>query len=408
MPAQPAASALPVASALPPGLVLRTSRPEDVEQVGELLADRGETDDALDHRLVVEDPDLGLEACAVVVAGDRVVATATLLDEEVRVAGVTLPAGQVELVAVAEDHEHQGLARALMGWAHERSAARGHLLQVMIGIPYFYRRFGYEYAIEMAAARPVAAPAGQPAGTLRRAEVSDLPALAALQAAAQAVVDVAVPHPAARWRALLGQTASTTWVLERDGDVVASARVREDDEERLVAEAAATDDTAARDLLAALAAGRDVPLRVVHRPGTVTGAAWEPVLGPADDGAELYYVRLPDPAPVLDALRPVLAARVGDLSLLGDQLLVSTFGAQYTLPVRDGALGPVEVGGPLQSPGELRGFGVAPDRLAALLLGGQGFEGLRRTHPDVYGPRALGPLLFPPMTADVLSYYLPW
>ena len=146
--------------------------PADLDQIGALLTERGDEHDAVDHRLVVEDPDLGWAACAVVVDGARVVATATLLDEvRVRVGDVVLPAGQVELVAVAASHEHRGLARALMDWAHRRSAARGHVLQVMIGIPYFYRRFGYEYAIDIPPARELVercVPGLGAAGTERR------------------------------------------------------------------------------------------------------------------------------------------------------------------------------------------------------------------------------------------------
>ena len=84
---------------LPGGLLLRPCRPGDVAQVGALLAERGDRTDAEDHRLVVEDPDAGPDACAVVVDGDRVVSTATLLDETVRVGDVVLPAARVELVA---------------------------------------------------------------------------------------------------------------------------------------------------------------------------------------------------------------------------------------------------------------------------------------------------------------------
>ncbi|RSS99110.1 GNAT family N-acetyltransferase, partial [Streptomyces sp. WAC05950] len=137
------------AVSLPGGLVLRQARPADLDQIGALLSARGEPDDAVDHRLVVTDPDAGLSACAVVVDGDRVVSTATLLDEEVHIGGIRLPAGQVELVATESEYEGRGLVRALMNWAHERSAASGHLVQAMIGIPYFYRLFGYEYAIDV-------------------------------------------------------------------------------------------------------------------------------------------------------------------------------------------------------------------------------------------------------------------
>ncbi|MFB7170996.1 GNAT family N-acetyltransferase [Streptomyces sp. NPDC056254] len=158
-------------AAVPPagGLVLRPARPTDLDQIGALLTARGEPDDAVDHRLVVTDPDAGLSACTVVVDGDRVVSTATLLDEELCIGGIRLPAGQVELVATDAEYEGRGLVRALMDWAHARSAARGHLVQAMIGIPYFYRLFGYEYAIDITAG----AGRGHPAA---RRRVRDAPA----------------------------------------------------------------------------------------------------------------------------------------------------------------------------------------------------------------------------------------
>lgn len=401
---------------LPDGLVLRTARPADVDRIGALLADRGADVDALDHRLAVQDPDLGYAACAVVVDGERVVSTALLLDETVRIGDVVVPAGQVELVATDREYEGRGLVRALMGWAHERSAQRGHLLQVMIGIPYFYRLFGYEYAVDMPRARTLqtadddAPPSGP---SLRRATPGDLPALAALQDAAQSAYDVAMPHPPARRRWLLEHDASTTWALERGGAVVGSVRTTPPDGGTvLVAEPAATDADAADLLLGAVVARfPHVTPRVVHRPLTVTGAAWEARLGPADELAEQYYVRVERPEALLDALRPVLTARLRAAGLDRREVVLSTFGRHYRMTVADdGALGPVVVGGPMQDPGAHRAAGVAPTSLADLLLGQRGMHGLARRHPDVYpGPDAeLFEALFPPLTADLLTYYLPW
>lgn len=406
---------------LPDGLELRTARPSDLDQIGALLVERGEEPDALDHRLVVEGG-LGWDACAVVVHGHRVVSTATLLDETVRVGDVVLPAGQVELVATDTAYEGRGLVRALMGWAHDRSRDRGHLLQVMIGIPYFYRLFGYEYAIDIPKARalrdvPTAAsdgsdaPAGRtvPTGAvLRTATTADVPALVALQDAAQAPYDVAVPHPEKRWRWLLAHEGSTTRVLERDGEVVASARTGPPDDGMLVAEAAAVDAAAAHDLLDALR-GLGEPLTIVHRPLTVPGRAWADLLEPGGADATQYYVRLERPELVLDALRPVLTKRLRAAGL-GRDVVISTFGRHYRLPwTADAGLGLVEVGGPMQAPGVAGGAGVAPDRLPALLLGQLGIEGLERLHPDVYASDAdFFGALFPPLTADLLTYYLPW
>ncbi|GII05182.1 GNAT family N-acetyltransferase [Planobispora takensis] len=402
-------------TALADGLILRQARPADLEQIGALLAERGEPADALDHRLVMTDPDAGWPSCAVVADGDRIVSTATLLDEEVRVAGVRFPAGQVELVATDREYEGRGLVRALMGWAHERSAARGHVVQVMIGIPYFYRLFGYAYAVDIPPTPVVrAVPDGDGIPALRAARPSDLPAVAALQEAAQSRFDVAVPHSAARLRWLLAHEASSSWVVERGGEVVATGRTTPPDDGILLADAAARDEAAARELLrgvAALAPGEQV--RVVERAGTVTAAAWrEFVPDEPRTQAEQYYVRIPDAVALLERLRPVLWHRLASAGIdrTGRDVVVSTFGAHYRIPVHADGLGPVTAGGPMQGPGAEGGAGVAPDYLPALLFGPHGITGLTRIRPDVYpGPDAeLFEALFPPLTADVLSYYLPY
>ncbi|MFD5921234.1 GNAT family N-acetyltransferase [Kitasatospora sp. NPDC058201] len=403
-----------VSVSLADGLVLREAGPADLEQIGALLTERGEPGDALDHRLVVDDPDAGYPSCAVVVDGDRVVSTATLLDEEVRIGSVRLPAGQVELVATDSAYEGRGLVRALMRWAHDRSAARGHLVQVMIGIPYFYRLFGYEYAIDIPRTQAVRSlPTGEGAPLLRAAGPADIPAVTALQDAAQAGFDVAVAHPEARWRWLLEHDASSLRVLERAGSVAAVGRITPPGEQMLLAEAAAVDEAAARELLRAAAAL--VPeggLRVVHRAGTVTAAAWQEFL---DDGprrtAEQYYVRIPDVAVLLDRLRPLFWERLAAAGVdrVGRDVVISTFGAHYRIPVLADGLGEVVTGGPMQGPGLAKGAGVAPDQLPALLFGPHGIEGLARIRPDVYGTdEELFPVLFPPLTADFLSYYLPY
>lgn len=401
-----------MSTTLPDGLTLREARPTDLDQIAQLLAERGDDADALDHRLVVSDPDAGWSGCAVVVDGDRVVSTATLLDEEIRLGGVTLPAGQVELVATHRDYEGRGLVRALMGWAHQRSAQRGHVLQVMIGIPYFYRLFGYEYAIDIPTARSLTgALPGGPSTGLRPARPEDIPALDALQDAAQATADVTMPHSTPCWRWLLARDGSHTWVVERGGAVVATGRSTPPEEGVLLAEAAALDVPAALDLLrgvVALAEGGDV--KVAERPGTVADQAWSHLLTGERRLAEQYYVRIPDPAALLTRLAPVLWHRLSCSGLDRQAIVISTFGAHYRIPVTEGGLGDVTAGGTMQAPGSAGGAGVAPDHLGALLLGPHGMAGLSRLFPDVYPGRdpELFECLFPPLTADFLTFYLPY
>jgi len=233
-------------TALAEGLALRSARPSDLDQIGALLTARGEAADAEDHVLVMADSDGGWDSCAVVADGARIVSTLTLLDEQLRVAipgtdrVVAVPAGQVELVATDRNYEGQGLVRALMAWAHERSAGRGHVVQLMVGIPYFYRLFGYSYAIDVQPDQTVPNPLTLADGsTVRAAGAADLPTLAALQDGAQAASDVRMPHSAACWQWLQARSASELWAVERDGRVVATGRTYTADEGGELSEVAA-------------------------------------------------------------------------------------------------------------------------------------------------------------------------
>ncbi|WP_433273171.1 GNAT family N-acetyltransferase [Actinosynnema sp. CS-041913] len=408
------------------GLVLRPAEPRDLEQIGALLADRGEPEDAVDHRLVVEDPDAGWESCAVVVDGDRVVSTATLLDETLVLNGVEIPAGQVELVATDRNYEGRGLVRALMDWAHERSAARGQLVNVMLGIPYFYRLFGYTYAIPVAPVRPVVGtPPTSPdtvreatvreaavreatvrEATVREATLDDIPALARLQHAEQARADLWMPHSTPLWRWLIARDGSTQWLVERDGLPVGTGRSTPPDEGVRLCEVAAVDAAAAHALLAHTGA-----TTANERPGTVAGDALEPFLGPPPEDANSYYVRINDPLALLEHLRPVFGRRLAE-SPFADaegEAVVSFYRSHVRLPYRAGEVGPVVAGGTMQAPGAAGGAGVAPDLLASLLFGPQGLRGLTAGFPDVYpGPNAdLMHTLFPPVRGDLMTFYLP-
>ena len=400
--------------------MLRTGEPADGDQIATLLTERGEAADAVDHRLVVDDPDAGWRSCGVVVDGDRVVSTAMLLDETLVLDGVEIPAGQVELVATDREYEGRGLARALMGWAHELSASRGHLAQVMIGIPYFYRQFGYQYAIVLPQSREVrVVPPPPDENLVRAAHLDDIPAMADLQDAAQKAYDLRMPHSPACWRWLVLRDGSTQLLVERAGSPVATGRVTPpEDGEVWLGEVAAADPDAARALLAhaATIAGADAlrgneRLRVKERRGSLGGDVLEEYLAPPPRQAARYYIRVGDAVALLDHLRPVLSARLAASGFTDDsgEIVLSFFRHHVRLAHTKGRVEKVRPGGPMQAPGSVGGAGVAPDLIGPLLFGPYGMAGLAERHPDVYpGPNeALMHALFPPVRADLLTFYLP-
>jgi hypothetical protein len=116
-----------------------------------------------------------------------------------------------------------------------------------------------------------------------------------------------------------------------------------------------------------------------------------------------------DPAALVAHLRPVLSARLAAAGRTEDgTALVSFFRTHIRFPIIGGQVGPVTTGGTMQAPAAAGGAAVAPDLVAPLLFGPDGIDGLARRHPDVYtGPDAhLMRALFPPVRADILTFYL--
>ena len=113
----------------------------------------------------------------VVDANEQVVAGAILMHQPMDYAGIHLTLGRPESVASAEHVRHKGFVRHIFRLLHAKSEARGDHVQGITGIPYFYRKFGYEYGIdaEAYATIPFATLPAKPPHevTVRRAHVNE-------------------------------------------------------------------------------------------------------------------------------------------------------------------------------------------------------------------------------------------
>jgi predicted N-acetyltransferase YhbS len=389
------------------GAVVRGATEADLPEMLTLEAEREGEDDAVDLKLVAETPG-GIESMSVVELDGRVVSMATLLDESLTVGGTTLPAGQIEMVATARYAEGRGYVRALMQRSHELSARRGHVVQVMIGIPNFYRQFGYSYSVKMHPWATVVPQSVDQVGlSTMDASHNDLPDCQRLQRDAQSQFDVTMPHSDDCWRWLLQHTSSRQ-VLARDsqGRAQALARVYDDGEGHVdVGEIASSSEEATNALLAhALrSAGESGAVRVNVRPH-VPGLS-----GQATDveRTEWYYLRIPEPASLLHAMAPTLLARLSAAERPDGEALISFFRRHVRLTWASDAM-TVTTGGPLQAPVSAGGSGIPSDAFGSLLFG-DGAAALEDRFPDAHlGRQAdLMNILFPPQTADLLTFYLP-
>jgi GNAT superfamily N-acetyltransferase len=96
--------------------------------------------------------------------------------------GIPFRFGRPEIVATDPAYRNRGLVRALFEVIHARSEAEGHLAEAITGIRYFYRQFGYEYALDLGGRSitylsliPQAEEGVQEPYTLRDATEEDIP-----------------------------------------------------------------------------------------------------------------------------------------------------------------------------------------------------------------------------------------
>lgn len=144
------------------GLVLRLATPADTEALAvfnaRLLA-HGPEGPILDYwtrALMSGRHPTTIPADFVVVEDTRTaqIVSATVLMRAVwKYEDIPFPVGRPELVATDPAYRRRGLVRVVFGAIHELSAAYGHLVQGITGISWFYRQFGYEYALSLGGSR---------------------------------------------------------------------------------------------------------------------------------------------------------------------------------------------------------------------------------------------------------------
>ena len=172
------------------GLILRRSTPADTEKLAKFNveihkdADVGEwVRDLMSGKhptfgvgdfTIVENPETG-----------EIVSSMNLIDQTWTYAGIPFKVGRPELVGTLPAYRNRGLVRQQFEVIHTWSKQRGQVVQAITGIPYYYRLFGYELAMDLDGGRMAyastlpRAKAGQPqAYRLRPAVEADIPFMA--------------------------------------------------------------------------------------------------------------------------------------------------------------------------------------------------------------------------------------
>jgi len=201
------------------GLVLRWSTGADADRLADFygLVFRDNEQQPLNARVMAWTRDLisgrhpliGQDGFALVeqTATGKIAAATCLLSQAWEYDGVRVPVGRPEIVGSLPEYRRRGLVREVMRLIHARSQALGELAQVITGIPWYYRQFGYEYAADLESGVRIltsdlpAAKAGEPERfTVRRATVADIPAIMRFYDEERSGVFVSTPIDERYWR----------------------------------------------------------------------------------------------------------------------------------------------------------------------------------------------------------------
>jgi hypothetical protein len=155
-------------------------------------------------------------------ASGKIVSSMSLIGQEWAYEGIPFKVGRPEIVGTDPEYRRRGLVRIQFDEVHQWSQERGELVQVITGLPWYYRQFGYELAINLDGYRRGCGPNvprladGQPEPvTVRQAGPGDLALIARLYDRAVERQPVHVLRDAALWRYELDGRSETNLNLER-------------------------------------------------------------------------------------------------------------------------------------------------------------------------------------------------
>jgi hypothetical protein len=143
------------------GLILRRSKLEDAEALADFNA-RVHSDEGPDKPdekvwwwtydlMAKPHPTFNLCDFTIVeeVATGKIVSSMNLIPQTWTYAGISFKVGRPELVGTLPDYRNRGLIRQQFDIIHQWSAQYGDMVQAITGIPYYYRLFGYEMAMNL-------------------------------------------------------------------------------------------------------------------------------------------------------------------------------------------------------------------------------------------------------------------
>ncbi len=328
----------------------------------------------------------------------QVVSSLVLIPWDWRYEDVSLKSGEVGIVATLESYRNKGLVRSLMA-RHRELLREGEFdLSHIQGIPYFYRQFGYEYAMPLDVHwnLELHAMPDKPADSLlysfRLATAQDIPLLMRFYDEATKSLSISTLRDERIWHYLFEHSPSTvlaaeTWlVLDAAQQPVGYFRIpfQGFGEGLIVNETSRLSSELATALLVHLKGvtqERGKPYIRLDLPDSNDLVRVAASFNAHNDGHYAWQMHLVDVGRLLRKLTPVLERRIAASVFAGltRTLCLNLYREAFELCFEKGKLRTVK---PIGF-SDTWGIKIPPLLLAPLLLGYRSREELRDMYPDV-------------------------
>lgn len=355
---------------------------------------------------------------------NAIVSTVCLIPWSCRYEEITCQVAMLEMVATHPTYRQRGLVRTLIEHFHRLVKERHFDLSIIEGIPYYYRQYGYGYAGDhwrydtLPVGRIPTGPAAGERYGFRPATVSDIPTLVQLYERNMAAVQVATLRDAAYWHFLLAQAHYPVELVEdrQQGQAVGylCTLAHPERQSSRVIESSLENADVAWAVLARLKATTTSEVQLGW-PESNLLVRLARTLGSTTAPPDQWLLRLPDVAPFLLHIGPVLERRLATSAYAGltVDLTLNLFRQAVRLAFVAGKLQAVTPLGFVDASMGADGgdLCIPPDAFVRLLFGYRTLAELSDAWPDLVikpARRHLFDILFPKMNFYFWMPYLYW
>jgi predicted acetyltransferase len=397
---------------------------EDVAQHLELMRSvfgQNSRIDLLVKKWIDHHPSMTLKDFLVIKHRKKMVACLNLIPSKWSIGGIPLKVAELGCVATLPEHRHQGLQRRLMTGYHRRVEEEGYDLSAIEGIPYYYRQFGYEYALPLDEQTRIGlekVPDGEIKHRIRPFNNCDVPKAMQLLAKSQEKFYVHSVRDEGIWRmqeetGMISEYRFERYAVEEKGGMVAYFRISENPEnkELMVREVTDLTPSMGRSILGFLKdLGRQRGLETL-----VTTASRHEffikqimAIGEAVQSPPYaWQIRVTDYARAFQKLKPLFEERLAtsnDFKHLNMQLYFNFYRYTIQMTTENGTITKIQ----RLDTCEDRNMRFNPLVFVQLLLGYRSREELETVYPDLIVKTSHKPLvdmLFPKLPSYIHTDY---